>query len=517
MHSQVAKGWKILGFIIPILLAPTLEELGWRGYGVDSLRSPHFNLFISTLLFAALWALWHLPLFFIKGYYHYELRNLNIVYVINFFISILPAAILLNWVYYRNDRSILIVIVAHAVLNIFSIIFKTEQFTKCLVTLLLCAVSTVVVLKDKDFFFKTGLEQLVKNELNLLRHRFKLPGATCAYVLPDGSTGGVATGHADVEEKIPMQLDTRMLAASIGKTFVAATVLQLAKEGRLHLDDPLSHWLGDRPWFSRLPNHATVTLRHLLTHSAGLPDHVHLPAFLEKFSHNWQQPDELFTPESLVAFVLDHPPLFEAGKGWSYTDTGYILLGLVIEKVTHSSYYQELETRFLRPLNLKNTTPSDRPELPHLAAGYIQADNSFGLPCKSLRSKGTLMWNPNMEWTGGGLISSSLDLAQWAKFLYEGGAMKEPYLAELLSGVPIGPEKPHLHYGAGVVISEEVPFGLVYGHRGWIPGYTSSMRYIPQYKFSYTFQVNTDIGFTTFLPAMEHRLGSTILRYISST
>lgn len=149
---NVMKGWSLLSLVIPLLLAPGLEELGWRGYGVDSLRS-EFNLFNTSMLFAVLWALWHVPLFFIKGYYHYELLKLNIAYVFNFFISILPVAFLINWLYYKNSRSILIAVFAHALFNGLSVFFKTEQFTKCLFTLLLCLVAIVLIFKDSELFF----------------------------------------------------------------------------------------------------------------------------------------------------------------------------------------------------------------------------------------------------------------------------------------------------------------------------------------------------------------------------
>ncbi len=150
---NVMKGWNILGAIIAIFLAPTLEELGWRGYGVDSLKSS-FNLFNTSLIFAFLWGLWHLPLFFIKGYYHYELRSLNPIYVINFFVSLLPASILLNWIYYQNNRSILAVILLHAMINAFSVLFKIEQVAKCLVTILLGILSAIIVFNERVFFFK---------------------------------------------------------------------------------------------------------------------------------------------------------------------------------------------------------------------------------------------------------------------------------------------------------------------------------------------------------------------------
>jgi uncharacterized protein len=135
-----------------IFLAPLFEEIGWRGYGVDSIRSK-FNLFITTLIFASLWAMWHLPLFFIKGYYHNILWNTNTIHVINFFVSCLPAACLVNWVYFKNNRSIWAAILMHFILDLFCVIFQTEQFTKCIITILLLLASAVLIMKDKDLFF----------------------------------------------------------------------------------------------------------------------------------------------------------------------------------------------------------------------------------------------------------------------------------------------------------------------------------------------------------------------------
>lgn len=148
---HIMSGQVFLSLLI-LFLAPTLEELGWRGYGVDSIRSK-FDLFKTTLLFAVIWALWHLPLFFINGYYQNQLWNMSMVYTINFFVSILPATVLMNWVYYKNERSISAAILFHFMMNLFSVLFQTEQFTKCIVTILLLLVSAVLVLRDKEFFF----------------------------------------------------------------------------------------------------------------------------------------------------------------------------------------------------------------------------------------------------------------------------------------------------------------------------------------------------------------------------
>ncbi|MBN2086460.1 MAG: CPBP family intramembrane metalloprotease [Anaerolineales bacterium] len=138
--------------LLIMFLAPTLEELGWRGYGVDSLRSK-FNLFQTTMVFALLWGLWHVPLFFIHGYYQNELWNTNIVYAGNFFVQLLAAAILMNWVYYRNNRSITAAILFHFSMNLFSELLQTEQFTKCIIGILLLLLAAWIIVADRKFFF----------------------------------------------------------------------------------------------------------------------------------------------------------------------------------------------------------------------------------------------------------------------------------------------------------------------------------------------------------------------------
>ena len=355
-----------------------------------------------------------------------------------------------------------------------------------------------------------------QSALDAFQKQYGFPGATDAYVLPDGTAGVAATGFADIEAGTPMTVQSRMLSASIGKTFVGATVIALSREGVLDLDIPVSRWLGDRQWFTRLPNHGAITLRHLLTHSSGLPDHVHLDSFVTELSHKWRKKGNPFLPEALIRFVLDRQPLFKAGKGWAYTDTGYILIGLVIEKATGRSYYDEIKERFLTPLGLTLTTPADRRFLPGLAAGYMAADNAFGFPRKTTSVDGALVWHPGFEWTGGGLVSNSRDLARWGSALFGGNAMSSPYLDELLNSVPISPDTPDIQYGAGVGIYRTGPFGPVYGHGGWIPGYSSSLRYYPDHGIAIAFQINTDIGIVDDTTPVMHEMEARLAEIVTS-
>lgn len=149
-----AGGGELLTMLIILFLAPTFEELGWRGYGMDSLVAKGRNLMASTLLFAVLWNLWHLPLFFIKGYYHYELLQTNVLFALNFVVSLFPAVLLMNWLFYKNNRSITAIILFHFLLNLFSSLFQTEPYTKCILTVVLLIISVVIVWRDWEFFFK---------------------------------------------------------------------------------------------------------------------------------------------------------------------------------------------------------------------------------------------------------------------------------------------------------------------------------------------------------------------------
>ncbi|NKX45784.1 serine hydrolase domain-containing protein [Roseicyclus persicicus] len=346
--------------------------------------------------------------------------------------------------------------------------------------------------------------------LGAFQARYGFPGATAAIALPTGEIVTAATGLADVEAGTPMRPDTRMLAASIGKTFVAATVLSAVAEGRIAEADLLADHLGDRPWFDRLPNAGGITVGQLLRHAAGLPDHVHMDSFAAEMSRRLATGGDALPPEGAIAFVLDAAPLFPPGEGWAYTDTGYLLLGLVIEAALGGAYDDAVTARFLVPLGLTGTVPSNTRVIPGLAVGYTVPGNPFGMPPRTMDADGALVWDPAMEGTGGGLASTSRDLAAWGQALFTGQAMAAPYLDRLLDGVPVSPDAPDIRYGAGVAIYADTPRGPVYGHGGWIPGYVSSLRHYADPGVTVAFQLNTDAGVvddsSDLVPALEAAL-----------
>ncbi len=137
----------MLGLLISIL-APTSEELGWRGYGVDSLRS-RSSFLKASAVFVILWAAWHVPLFFVKDSYQNELWRLGAPYVLNFFISLIPLALILNWVYEKNGRNIWAAVLLHIMAVVSAELFSVLESTKLIQTVILLIITAAIVYYDK--------------------------------------------------------------------------------------------------------------------------------------------------------------------------------------------------------------------------------------------------------------------------------------------------------------------------------------------------------------------------------
>lgn len=237
----------------------------------------------------------------------------------------------------------------------------------------------------------------------------------------------------------------------------------------------------------RLANYDEITLRSLLNHTSGVSEHVYTK---EMWDLSLTEPDRTFEPEELVAYILDREPHFSVGEGWSYADTNFILVGMVINKITESTYYEELRKRVLVPLELKDTVPSDRRDIEGVVPGYTRK-GTFGIPVsKVIDESGLFVLNPQLEWTGGGIASTPLDLARWGKLLYEGKAFDPKHLSAVLDGNPANTGRGD-EYGLGTQIWS-TPQGRVHGHTGFFPGYQSAMAYYPEAKFVLATQFNTD-------------------------
>ncbi len=150
-HFTFSSGILPVWFLL--ILAPVLEELAWHTYGTDSLRNK-FNLFNTSIIFGIFWAFWHVPLSFIKDYYQSNLVASGWIYSANFMVSIVPYVLIMNWLYYKSNRNILVAIIFHITAGYFNEIFATHPDSKIIQTVLLVVFACFIVVKERNYFFK---------------------------------------------------------------------------------------------------------------------------------------------------------------------------------------------------------------------------------------------------------------------------------------------------------------------------------------------------------------------------
>jgi D-alanyl-D-alanine carboxypeptidase len=297
-------------------------------------------------------------------------------------------------------------------------------------------------------------------ELRRLLHQVVAAGApgAAARVRDEHGVTQAASGVADLRSGRPMRPELHYRVGSLTKPFVATVVLQLVAEGRLSLQDTVERWLP-----GILPYGDQVTIRQLLNHTSGVPDYV-----VEPIVRLYTVPGgrlRAWTPRELVALVADQPPDFPPGAAWSYSNTGYVLAGMIVEAATGHRLGRELARRIFRPLGLRDTFfPVNRPTIPRpFARGY-------SLPLS--QEQGPLLdftvYNPSLAWAAGNLISTLADLERFFRALLRGRLLPPRLLAAMTTPVPTG--QPGLGYGLGLIVIE-TPAGRLLGHDGAIPGF----------------------------------------------
>jgi D-alanyl-D-alanine carboxypeptidase len=360
-----------------------------------------------------------------------------------------------------------------------------------------------VLLLGASTLHAQAIEQRLQSRLDSLQRAGRFIGANVGVVLPDGRRLAIASGWSDSTRRTRLTPNQRMLAGSTGKTFFAALAYQLAHEGRLQLDAPISRWLGTEAWFDSLPNARQITVRQLMNHSSGLVRYELSPRFLADLV---AQPDRAFAPVETLRYLFGTKAAFAAGQGWDYSDTNYIVLAMILERITGTRAYDEIARRFLEPQRLTGTIPSNRRDLPDLAQGYAGKGNPFG-PFDEVIEDGRFVFNPQFEWAGGGFASTGSDLAQWARLLYTGAVVDTTFVrAEVLQGINTPLLGENARYGLGVIM-RQTPHGAAWGHSGFFPGYLTEMRWYPERRIAIAVMVNQNqpgrgpAGITTDLMA----------------
>ncbi|PHC44846.1 D-alanyl-D-alanine carboxypeptidase [Bacillus toyonensis] len=278
----------------------------------------------------------------------------------------------------------------------------------------------------------------------------------------NGKTSSYTAGVADLSTKKPVKSDYRFRVGSVTKTFTATTVLQLVGANRVQLDDSIEKWLPGLIQGNGYDGNQ-ITIRQLLNHTSGIAE------YLKSKDADIMNSKKTYTAEEIVKIGLALPPDFSPGKGWSYSNTGYVILGMLTEKITGNSYAEEIEKRIIEPLDLSNTfLPGNSPVIPgkNHARGYVKTEGTSEL-------KDITYYNPSLANSAGDMISNADDLNKFFSSLLSGKLLKERELKEMLTTVPVEGKAVGDGYGLGIY-ETKLPNGVsVWGHGGGIPGFTT--------------------------------------------
>ena len=295
--------------------------------------------------------------------------------------------------------------------------------------------------------FQAAIQQLVTDGV---------PGAI-GYARDGGTVTVAASGLADLATKTPIAVGDRVRVGSLTKTFVATVVLQLAAEHLLSISDTVSRWLP-----GLVPGGAGITIRELLQHTSGIYSYTNDPGFLQAL---FSDPTRVWRPAELVRIAVAHPPVFPPGTSLAYSNTDYVLLGMIIQAATGHPVGQQLQARIFTPLGLRDTyLPYANPHLrtPY-AHGYL-----LGQPGATGPADATV-FGPSWAGAAGGIVSTAADLARFYTALLSGKLLPAAQLQQMMTTIPI-PMGQGVGYGLGVE-SVPLPCGTAWGHTGDFPGY----------------------------------------------
>lgn len=322
---------------------------------------------------------------------------------------------------------------------------------RALVVTLLVAFGTPILAEaDKiDDYIATQLQRL------------HIPGASVAIVRDGRIIKAQGYGLANLELKASATKDTVYEIGSNTKQFTAAAIMMLVEGGKVQLDDPITKYFPEAPQAWR-----SITIRHLLTHTSGIQNHVAIPHWLDVFRTNLAF--ETSPPrDELLKMFFKLPLEFQPGESWAYDNTGYYLLGIIIEKASGESYWQFLDERIFKPLGMNATRNTDpQPIVPNRASGYEWKHDHF-------ENRPILL--PAIAFSAGSLLSTVEDMAKWDVALYTEKLLKRSSLDQMrTAAVTKGGADAPFNYGFGWFIDSYHGHRLVQ-HSGGTPGFSSVM------------------------------------------
>ena len=316
----------------------------------------------------------------------------------------------------------------------------------CLAVLAVCVTSSV---------HADTIDAYVARQMQTLR----LPGLALAVVRAGKVTTVRTYGKANLELNAPITRDTVFELGSITKQFTAVAVMMLVEEGKLRLDDSIAAHLPEVPESWR-----AITVRHLLTHSSGLQEYLAVPGLAD-------QAHALGHREMTRLFASRIRREFSPGDTWAYSNTGYLLLGDIIERASGQSYWEFLRARVFAPAGMHATRSSDpRTVIRDRASGYGWNGGAF-------ENRPALSAN---AYSAGAIASTIADMAKWAMALHTGSVIGQTIRHQVWTPLTLtrGPVPP-FSYGFGWVIDQERGHRAVL-HSGGTPGFSSAIRHYPE-------------------------------------
>ncbi|HEY9378417.1 MAG TPA: serine hydrolase domain-containing protein, partial [Jiangellaceae bacterium] len=312
-------------------------------------------------------------------------------------------------------------------------------------------------------------DEQLQQLLDQWRQRADVAAVTLAVDGPGRSRLVTASGTEERDGETPATAGAQFRVASITKLFIATVVLQLVEEGKLRLDDQVAAYV---PGFRHA---SSVTIRQLLNHTSGIPDYTRTEHFHEGLLENR---DRVWSTDEMLALVANVRRDFAPGTDYLYCNTGYLLLGSVIDTITGSTWAAEIRRRILDPLRLRHTYVAGAEPVPGgVLPGYADADMDGDVD--NVDAGGP--W-PSLETTegpAGAIVSTAADLAVFADALFRGKLLRPNTLRQMVAAGPHHPR--NANYGLGVEISRPDYRLTVWGHGGFTLGFKSALWYVPEH------------------------------------
>ncbi|MFD5437889.1 serine hydrolase domain-containing protein [Kitasatospora sp. NPDC127067] len=312
--------------------------------------------------------------------------------------------------------------------------------------------------------FAGGRPDGVQQSLNALVKDDGLPAALASVKGRDGRTRTYTAGVGDLATGAKPPVDGQIRAGSNTKTFTAVVVLQLVAEGKVGLDEPVETYLPGLLRGDGIDGH-DITVRQLLQHTSGLPEYMDAPALSDFTAVQYRY----FEPRDLLDGALAQKSHFPAGTDWEYSNTNYIVAGLLVQKVTGRPVGEEITKRVIDRVGLRHTyfpTPGDTTVHEAHPHGYFRSTPDA--PPVDYTDTDT-----SMAWAAGAIVTTNTDLNSFFTALLGGRLLPPAQLAQMRTTVPAEPLGPGVRYGLGLQSRPLSCGGPAWGHGGTSPGYRS--------------------------------------------